>query len=112
MSLKREPAVVVGFCGAVLTALADHVPYLSTGAAAAIIALITASVMAYTTRPVTPALFVGVLTAAVALVAEYGVVVSDDVVSKLTAVLLAGLALVGVRPQVTPVADPRPDDVT
>lgn len=99
----REPALVLGLIGATLTTLVSfNVPFLSAGAAAAIMALLTAGVTALLTRPIAPALFVGVLTAGVALVAEYGYTVSDQVVASLTGLLLAAFALFGIRPQVRP----------
>lgn len=100
---KREPALYIGFIGAVLVALSGHLPHLTAGVSAAIVAFLTACVVAWRTRPVTPALATGVLTAAVALVGQYGVHLSGSAVANLTAVLLAGLALAGVRPQVVPV---------
>lgn len=103
MKFSREPAAYIALVGAVLTALAGHVPYVTAGVAAAVVALLTAAVTAYWTRPLAPALFVGVLNAAVALVGEYGLHLSGQVVTSLTAVLVFGLAVVGVRPQVTPV---------
>ncbi len=99
----REPALWLGLIGAVLTTMVSlNLPWLSVGAAAAIMALLTAIVTAVTTRPVAPALFVGVLTALVALFAEYGVNLSDGLVAGLSSALLAAFALFGVRPQVRP----------
>lgn len=99
----REPALVIGFIGAVLTALAGfNLDILTPGAVTAIVALLTSAVTAWATRPIAPALFTGVLTAAVALVAEYGLHVSGDLVTGLSAVILAGFALFAVRPQVSP----------
>lgn len=99
----REPAVVLGFVGAVLTVAATlGLPFLDAGAVAAIMALLTAVVTAAFTRPVVPALGIGILTAGVALFAEYGVHASEALVAGLTGLVVAGFALFAVRPQVTP----------
>lgn len=83
-------------------AVALNIPGLTAGAGAAIVALVSAGVIAWSTRPVAPALFAGIITAAAALFGEYGLHLSDAVVAGLSAVLLAGFALFGIRPQVTP----------
>lgn len=106
--LGREPALIVGAVGSILTVFAAlNVPGLSTGAAAAITALLSAVLIAVSTRPVAPALYTGVIAAAVALLAEYGFAVPDGVVASLPAAVLAAFALFGVRPQVEPKADFR-----
>jgi hypothetical protein len=104
MSIDKEPASWLGLLSAALMAIVTlaHPSWLSAGAAGAIIALATAIVTAAVTRPVAPALFVGVLTAAVAVIGQYGIHLSDSAVGALTALLLAALAVIGVRPQVTP----------
>lgn len=111
MRFSREPAAYIATLGAFLALFADRWSLLSAGQAAALVALLTAGVIAFTTRPIAPALFVGVLNAAVALVSEYGAVVSDNTVANLTAFLVLALNLVGVRPQVTPKGDPHPTAV-
>lgn len=104
MKVSREPALIVGVIAAIVTAaLAGKIPHVDAGTAAAVVAAVAAVLTAWRTRPVTPALFVGVLTAGVALVGHFGVHLSDSVLVNVTAILIAGLALVGVRPQVTPV---------
>lgn len=107
MKFTREPAAYVALLGAALTLFADKVEFLSTGQAAAITALVTAAVIAWQTRPVAPALFIGILNAGVALVGEYGAQISDNTVANLTAFLVLALNVVGVRPQVTPAAAPQ-----
>jgi hypothetical protein len=100
----REPALVVGFVGAVLTLAAGlNFPWLSAGMAAAITSAVTAGVIAWATRPIAPALYVGALAAVVAVLAEYGFDVPDRVTSALPAVILAAFSLFGIRPQVSPV---------
>lgn len=105
----REPALIIGAIGAMLTVLASlNVPGIDAGAAAAITAFAAACIIAFTTRPVAPALFTAVIAAGVALVAEYGMNVPDGVTGALSAAVLAGFALFGIRPQVTPTSDPMP----
>lgn len=105
--IRREPALIIAALGSVLTVLAaNHLPYLSTGQAAAITTLLTAIAVAMTTHPAAPAMYIGVITAGFALVAEYGLHFPDDVVKAATAGALAVLALLGVRPQVSPLTGP------
>jgi len=105
----REPATVIAFIGAVLTAVAAmNIDFLNAGQAAALTAAIAGVLIAVTTRPVAPALFTAAFVAVAALFAQYGLDLSEEVVGGVTAVILAGFALAGIRPQVTPVNDPRP----
>jgi hypothetical protein len=105
----REPAVIIGAIGSLVTLLvALHIAGLSAGAGAAITSTATALIIAITTRPVAPALFTAVVAPAAALFAEYGLHVSDNVVVGITSVILAGFTLFGIRPQVTPAADRAP----
>lgn len=99
----REPALIVGAVGSILTVFAAlNMPGLSTAAAAAITSFLSAVLIAWATRPVAPALYTGVISAAVALLAQYGLHVPEGVVAALPAAVLAVFALFGVRPQVTP----------
>lgn len=100
--LGREPALWLSVLGSVVTVLvALNLPYLTAGQGAAIVAGVTAVLMAVTTRPVAPALFTGVLAAGVALFAQYGVHLNDAMVGGLTAVVLSVFALLA-RGQVSP----------
>ncbi|MEV4705017.1 hypothetical protein [Actinoplanes sp. NPDC049316] len=100
----REPALIVGAVGSLLTVFAAlNVPGLSTGAAAAITAFLSAVLIAFTTRPVAPALYTGVVSAGVAVLAEYGFHAPEQLVATLPAAILAAFALFGVRPQASPV---------
>lgn len=102
----REPAVIIGVIGSLITLLVSlEIPGLSAGAGAALTSAVTAVIIAMTTRPVAPALFTAVVAPTVALFAEYGMHVSDGVVVGLTSLILAVFALFGVRPQVTPAID-------
>lgn len=103
MTLVREPAVIIGIIGSVLTsAAAMGLDFLTAGQAAAIVAFLTAALIAWRTRPVAPGLFVAAGSALVALMAEYGLHLSDAWVGFLTSLVLGGFALFGVRPQVSP----------
>jgi hypothetical protein len=105
----REPSVIIGAIGSLVTLLVSmNIPNLSAGAGAAIVAFLTAVIIAMTTRPVAPALFTAVVAPAAALFAEYGLHVSDGVVAGITGLILAVFALFGIRPQVTPVSAPAP----
>lgn len=104
----REPALIVGFFGAALTALAAlELPWLSAGQAAALTGAVSALLIAWFTRPVAPALFTAAFLAVAALLAEYDLNLSDEVIAAGSGLILAGFALFGIRPQVTPVTDPR-----
>lgn len=105
----REPSVLIGFIGSVLTTLAAmNLDFLSAGQAAALTAAISAVLIAVFTRPVAPALFTAAFVAVVALFAEYGLDLSPAVVGGVTSAILAGFALAGIRPQVSPTGDARP----
>lgn len=102
----REPALVISAIGTVVTLLAAlNVPGITAGAAAAITTFVTAIIIAFTTRPVAPALFTAVVAAGASLFAQYGLHVSDGVVAAVGSVVLVGFALFGIRPQVTPAAE-------
>lgn len=104
----REPALIIGFVGAVVTVLASlNLDWLNAGQAAALTSAITAVVIAIATRPIGPSVFVAAFTAVYALVAEYGLHWSDQTIAAISGLILAGFAFFGIRPQVTPAADPR-----
>lgn len=103
MTLVREPAVIIGIIGSVLTsAAAMGFDFLTAGQAAAIVAFLSAALIAWRTRPVAPGLFVAAGSALVAIMAEYGLHLSDAWVGFLTSLVLGGFALFGIRPQVSP----------
>ncbi|MDR7278946.1 hypothetical protein [Catenuloplanes atrovinosus] len=102
----REPALVIGAIGSLLTVLAAlGTPGIDAGAAAAITSLAAAVIMAITTRPVAPALFTGAVAAGAALLAEYGFAVSEGTVGAISGAVIAAFALFGVRPQVEPAGE-------
>ena len=106
----REPALVVSLIGAVLSWIATlGIERFDAGQSTALIALISSLVIAATTRPYAPALFVGVVSAGAALAAAYGLHWSEEAVTGLGSMVLAGFALFGIRPQVTPSYDPVGD---
>lgn len=105
----REPALIVGFIGAVLAVLVSlELPWMNAGQAAAIVAVVTGLITAATTRPVAPGLFAGLVAAFAALFAQYGLNLTDAKVAAVTGLVLAGFALFGVRNQVTPKDDAVP----
>jgi hypothetical protein len=105
----REPALWIGLGGALVTWLVSlGLDWLNAGQATAITTALAAVLIALTTRPIAPALFVGAVAAGSALFAEYNFAVSDAFVTGLGAIILAGFALFGIRPQVTPAADQAP----
>lgn len=109
----REPALIIAFIGAVLTWVVSlGLDWLNAGQASAITTAITAIVIAFTTRPIAPALYVGAIAALASLFAEYGTNLSPGFVTGIGGAVLAGFALFGIRPQVTPAADPRPSQAT
>lgn len=104
----REPALIIGAVGAVLTALAAmNLPGLNAGQAAALTGAIAAVLIALTTRPIGPSLFVAAFVAVGALFAEYGLEWPDAVIAGWSGVILAGFVLFGIRPAVTPNVDPQ-----
>lgn len=105
MKFEREPAILIGIIGSILTsAAAMGLDFLNAGQAAAIVAFLSAALIAWRTRPVAPALFVAAFSALVAILAEYGLHLTDAWVGFLTSLILGGFALFGIRPQVSPVS--------
>lgn len=105
----REPALWLALIGSMLTwAAGTGIDWLNAGQATAAVTAITAGVIAWTTRPIAPALYVGAVSAVAALIGEYGLHWSDSSVASLGSIILAGFALFGIRPQVTPKADQAP----
>jgi hypothetical protein len=101
----REPALIISVIGSLVTLLvAMDVPGVSAGTGAAITTFVTAGIIAATTRPIAPALFTAVIAAGAALFTQYGLDVSDSTVGAVSAVVLAGFTLFGIRPQVSPAA--------
>ncbi|WP_194821319.1 hypothetical protein [Micromonospora sp. S-DT3-3-22] len=103
----REPALWLALIGAVLTWAAGlGLPFLSAGQAVAITTALTGVVIAVTTRPIAPGLYVAAVGMIAALFAEYGLHWSDAAVTGLGGIILAGFALFGIRPQVSPASEP------
>lgn len=108
MKISREPALFVGLLAAICAVVVSfEVEWLTPGAAAALVALVGGAVTAFTTRPVAPALFAGLVGAGAALLAEYGLHVPKGTVAALTSAVVAAFALF-VRTQVTPAYDRAP----
>jgi hypothetical protein len=102
----REPAAFIAAIGSILTVLAAlNLSFLNAGQAAAIIAVLAAAVLAWTTRPIAPALLTGFVTAAAALFAEYGLDLSSEFVAAISAAVLSIFAFI-TREQVSPLERP------
>jgi len=103
--MRREPALILAVVSAVLGVLVSlGLPWLSAEQAGLIIALITAvsgAVTAAFTRPIAPAAFTAVVTAAADLMAVYGLDVSQQTVGAVNGLVVAALALL-TRAQVSP----------
>ena len=107
----REPTLYIALIGSVLTWLAGiNLDWINAGQATAITSALTGIAIAVTTRPIAPRLFVAAFGLIASLVAEYGTTISQTTIASVGAIILAGFALLGVRPQVTPAADPRTID--
>lgn len=104
----KEPALILALIGAVVAWIATlGFDWLNAGQATAVITFVTGVVIAATTRPIAPGLFVAVLSAGAALAAQYGLEWSDAAVTSLGTIVLAGFALFGIRPQVSPATSVR-----
>jgi hypothetical protein len=109
----REPALIIGLIGSVLTVLAGlNLPFLSATQATSLGVLIFGGITAWATRPVAPALFVAVAGAGAVVLADYGFTIPDQTVASIGGLILATCALFGLRPNVTPAADPAPTALT
>lgn len=105
----REPSLIIGFVGAVVAVFVGaELPGISAGAGVAITAAVTAAITAWATRPVAPGLYAGAVVAVAAVLAEYHIDISDKLLAAISGLVMAGFALFGVRPQVTPEEDPAP----
>jgi hypothetical protein len=101
----REPAVIIGLLGSIITAFAAlHMPWFSAGESAALFGALSALLIAACTRPLAPALFTAAFVAVAALFAQYGAHLSNDLIAGVTGLILAAFAMAGIRPQVVPVA--------
>lgn len=105
----REPALWIAVIQAVLMLLFTlGVPGVDGGLAAVAAGALTALCTAWTAlsvRPWAPAVFVGVLTALVPLLARFGLDLTDVQVGSMSAVLIMVVTLVA-RGQVSPAVEP------
>lgn len=102
----REPALIISVVGAVVAFFVSI--GLDAGLGTAVVGFLTAVIIAITTRPVGPAVFTAVVSAAVPLAAHFGLHWTDAQVGAIGGIILAGFALFGIRPAVTPASDPAP----
>lgn len=107
----REPTVWITLVGSVLSFLVtfnlDGLTDVQAAAIMAVLGALVAAVNAVFVRPIAPAVFNAAVTAVAGLLVAYGFAVGPDQVAALQAIVLAGIGLVGVRPQVSPVG-PNP----
>lgn len=109
--LGREPALIISWLAALGMLVAGlNISWLNAGQSTAIVAALAAILLAATTRPIGPGLFVAASAGLFAVFAEYGMTLSEATVSAVGGVVMASFALFGVRPQATPAADPRTID--
>ena len=105
----REPTLIIQFVSAILAIMVSTgLPNLSADQATLIVAALTAvlgAVNAIVVRPIAPAAFTGLVAAGAALLAGYGLELSQDIVGSISAAVVVGLALL-TRGQVSPLSDP------
>lgn len=102
--LGREPQLVINSVSALLSLLVTFQFGMTTEQAGAIVAVISgvfAAVAAAITRPIAPGAFTGLVAAAAALLAAYGLEVSPEAIGAVNGLVLATLALL-TRGQVSP----------
>jgi drug/metabolite transporter (DMT)-like permease len=107
----REPALVIGFIGALLTvtaslSLRNFTPE-QVGLLIALLSAATGAATAVFTRPVSPGAFTAVVAASVALVQGFGLAVSPETIGSINGMVIAGLALMS-RQQISPKDDVDP----
>lgn len=108
MTFRREPTLYVQALGALLALLVTfQLDWLTAEQAALVLALVTAvvtAVNAWKVRPISPAVFTGVVTAGAALLGAYGLDFSQERVGAVSVVVQMLLTLL-TRVQVTPAVD-------
>jgi ABC-type methionine transport system permease subunit len=108
---NRNPTLwLQSLAAALAVAVSFGVPGLTTEQSALITAAAGALITAWNAalvRPIAPAAFTGLIGAGAALLAAYGLELSQEQVGTIQALIVTVLAL-QARQQVTPVADPRP----
>ncbi|PSL01011.1 hypothetical protein CLV63_101490 [Murinocardiopsis flavida] len=101
----HEPALIIAVVSASLSLLVVFgVPGVTDATAPLIVAVVTAVfavATAFTTRPIAPAAFTGLITAVAALLAGYGLEFTGEQVAAVNAMVLAVLTLIA-RQQITP----------
>lgn len=106
----REPALWIAVAQSLLMLLFTlGVPGVDGGLAGAVSLVLTAGATAWTalaTQPISPAVFTGLIIAAVQLGTRWGLDLSEVQISSITAFVALVVTLV-IRGQITPVADPR-----
>jgi hypothetical protein len=107
----REPALWIAVLQAgLMLGFTLGIPGIDAGLAGAVSLVLTAVATAWTAlavKPISPAVFTGVIVAAVQLGTRWGLDLNEVQVSSITAFVALVVTLV-VRAQVTPEVDPRP----
>lgn len=115
MRFLREPTVLLQALSAVLALVVsfkvDFLTSEQSGLVIAFIAAVIGGINAALVRPLAPAAFTAVVTTLAALVTSYGLHLAPETVGAVQLVVVSVLAL-ATRVQVTPKADPRPEDHT
>lgn len=110
----REPAVLIGAVASLLSLLVafgmDFLDAKQAGAIEAFLAAAAAVWIATKVRPLAPTLFTGVISTGATLAAAYGFELTQSQVGSITAASVAMMTALVIRPQSTPMADPRPID--
>lgn len=101
----REPALVVGFVGAVLSVLVglnlEHLSSEQAGLIVAALGALVGGITAIFTRPVAPGAFLALVTAGAALAAGYGLELSPTMIGAINGLVIATLNFI-TRGQVSP----------
>ena len=108
--IKTEPALFTSAAQALLGVIAAFGVGFTADQTAGILAVTAAALAAVTaavTRPVNPAAFSGLVTAAGVLIAAYGIHLNADLIGSINFLLSTVFAFLGTRAQVTPVAKLR-----
>lgn len=110
----REPAVLIMAAASVLALLvafgADFLTAKQAGAVELFLGAAATAWLAFKVRPLTPTLFVGLITTGSTLAAAYGFELNQEQVGSITAASIALMTALVIRPQSTPKADPRTID--
>jgi hypothetical protein len=106
----RDPTLLIQFLASILGVVVALNVGLSDEQAALWLAGINAlfgAINAVFVRPIAPAMFTGLVSAAAAIVAAYGFEIRPELLAAINFAVVNGIALFFTRPNVTPVSDPQ-----